>query len=36
MPNQSPEATEFIRERSHPLKPGIEDVRSAIWVRAEA
>jgi Domain of unknown function (DU1801) len=30
MPNESPEVTEFIRELSHPLKPGIEDVRSAI------
>ena len=30
MPNESSEVREFTGELSHPLKAGIEDVRSAI------
>jgi Domain of unknown function (DU1801) len=28
--NESPEVAEFIRELSHPLKPGVEQLRAAI------
>ena len=30
MQNESPDVAEFVRELSHPLKPGVEELRAAI------